>query len=472
MAGKYAHTLALTQSQHRQLREHLFPEDNRESVAIILCHRAAGARSLRLMACECILIPADTCSNRTAIRVDWPVTEFLTADKISDIDKRGLSIMTIHSHPKGCEEFSDIDNENDRKLFGSMGRWFDDGRPNGSAIMLPDGRIIARVVDVKGKCALLDTVSVVGEDIKIWHSAKRVAQPVESGMRVAQTFGKNTLALLRRLRAGVVGCSGTGSVIIELLARNCVGQLVIADPDCVEPKNLNRIINAKSRDASQSAPKVDALKKAVQAMGTGAKVDAYQADTYAPQVARALIDCDVIFGCVDSASGRYHLECIASACWLPYFDVGVHLEADGKGGLTQATAVAHYMHPDNASLMARGGYASEQIAAENMHRSDPKHYRKQLKEGYLTAVGEDQPAVISVNMQAACMAFNDLMARLHDFRLDANDSFAVQQMQLVQGYYSNRHAEPGQADKLFGKYAGMGDSSPLLQSITDENKNA
>lgn len=472
MAGKYGCALVLTQNQHRRLRKHLFPGDGRESVAIMLCHRATGSYGMRLMAGEYIFIPADDCSNRTTTRVEWPVTEHLTADKISNIDSRGLSIMTIHSHPEGCEEFSGIDNKNDRRLFGAMTHWFDDGRPNGSAIMMPDGKIIARLVDAKGKFTPLDTVSVVGEDIKIWHSTKQVAKPVESGMRIAQTFGKDTLALLRRLRVGVVGCSGTGSVIIELLARNCVGRLVIADPDCVEHKNLNRIINAKQRDAKQNIPKAEMLKKSVQAMGTGTRVDAYQADTYTPQVARALIDCDVIFGCVDSASGRYHLECIASACWLPYFDVGVHLEADGKGGLTHAVAVAHYMHPGNASLMARGSYTSEQIAAENMYRSDPKRYRRQLKEGYLTAVGEDQPAVISVNMQAACMAFNDFLARLHGFRLDTNDSFAIQQMQLVQGHYDNRHAEPGQADNLFCKYAGMGDSNPLLQNIADEIKNA
>lgn len=472
MAGAGRCALVLTQSQHRGLREHLFSGDGRESVAIVLCHRATGARGLRLMACECILIPADACSNRTAIHVDWPVTEYLTADRVGDVDRRGLSIMTIHSHPEGCEKFSETDDESDRRLFGAVGHWFDDGRPNGSAIMLPDGRIIARLVDADGKFAPLERVAAVGEDIKIWQSVRRVAKPVESGMRIAQTFGKDTLDTLRRLRVGVVGCSGTGSVVIELLARNCVGQLVIADPDCVEHKNLNRIINAKGRDAIRGRPKVEVLKKAVQAMGTGTRVEAHRADTHSPEVVRAFVDCDVIFGCVDSASGRYHLECLASACWLPWFDVGVRLDADGMGGLTQATAAAHYMHPENAGLMARGGYTGEQIAAEYMRRSHPDEYLQQLRDGYLAEVGEDQPAVISVNMQAACMAFNDFLARLHGFRLDANDCFAVQQMQLVQGHYSNGGAEPGQADKLFGAYAGMGDGSLLLQKITGGGGNA
>ena len=42
----------------------------------------------------------------------------------------------------------------------------------------------------------------------------------------------------------VVGCSGTGSPVIEQLARLGVGRLVLVDPDRVEEKNLNRIVNA------------------------------------------------------------------------------------------------------------------------------------------------------------------------------------------------------------------------------------
>ena len=38
------------------------------------------------------------------------------------------------------------------------------------------------------------------------------------------------------------------------------------------------------------------------------KVDAYQGLTDSKKVVEALVDCDVIFGCVDSAFGRYHLE--------------------------------------------------------------------------------------------------------------------------------------------------------------------
>ena len=375
-----------------------------------------------------------------------------------------MSIITIHSHPSGHRGFSVTDDENDKRLFHSICNWFDDNRPNGSAIMLPDGEVIARTVDGKGKFTPIETVSSVADDIRIWKQYKRKEKVFDSGMRVLQTFGKGTFELLRRMRIGVVGCSGTGSVIIELLARNCIGNLVIIDPDTVEEKNLNRIVNAKKKHANNSSPKVTVIKGAVESMGTGVQVDAYKSDTTNPEIVEALVDCDVIFGCVDSARGRYHLECISSAYFVPYFDVGVNLEADSGGGIVQADAVAHYVHPENSSLLSRGAYTIKQVEAEGWQRTDKAHYEAQRIAGYLAAVDEDEPAVISINMQAASLAFNDFMARIHNFRLDDNSEFAVQRFRFVHGSYTNEAAH-GEPEPIFQKYLGMGDRSFLIQSI-------
>ena len=256
---------------------------------------------------------------------------------------------------------------------------------------------------------------MVGDNIQIWKQSKKSAETPDYGLRISQTLGKGTFDLLRSMRVGVVGCSGTGSVIIELLARNCVGSLVLVDPDIVEEKNLNRIINTRKADAKNRVPKVKAIKKMIGSMGMGVKVDTCETDTYDNNAIESLADCDVLFGCVDSATGRYHLECIATGYLIPYFDLGVSLEADGKGGIPQADVVAHYRHPESDSLISRGVYTTEQVTAESWRRNNKEYYEKQRVAGYLAAVGEDQPAVMSINMQAACLAFNDFLARLHNF---------------------------------------------------------
>ena len=458
-----ATVLAMTAQQHAALCGYLFPGDGLEAAAILLCNRGTGRRTQRLLVAEQVCLPHDR-SQRRRGRVSWPFEDHLPPERIAEIDRNGQSIVTVHSHPNGHAAFSPLDDENDRALFASVCNWFDDGRTNGAAIMLPDGRLLGRTVNNRGEFAEMEAISVVGDDIRFW-KASRPAQGMTAALndKLAQTFGSGTLALLRAMRVGVVGCSGTGSIVVELLARNGIGELILVDDDVVEEKNLNRIVNSSFEDARARRQKAAALKGAVERMGTGCRVECLQAQTDSAEVLAALVDCDVIFGCVDTAFGRYHLDCLASANLTPYFDVGVHIEADGQGGIQAADAVSHYVHPQGASLLARGAYTMEQVAAENARRHDPAHYHRQRAAGYLAAVGDEQPAVISVNMQAACMAFNDFLARIHAYRFDSNRDFATQHFRLVHGSYENS-SDDACPHPLLKRYMGAGDGSVLVRN--------
>lgn len=458
-----ASILAMTAQQHAELRSYLFPGDGLEAAAILLCNQGTGRRLQRLLVAEQLHLPHGR-SRRQESHLSWPFADHLPPERIAEIDRSRQSIVTVHSHPNGHSAFSPLDDENDRTLFASICNWFDDERVNGAAIMLPDGQIVARGVNDQGEFTQTETVVVVGDDIRLW-KARTSAQEMATALheKLAQTFGSGTLALLGSMRVGVVGCSGTGSIVVELLARNGIGDLTLVDDDVVEEKNLNRIVNASSADAHARRPKVAALGEAVERMGTGCRVECLRAQTDSAEVLAALVDCDVIFGCVDTAFGRYHLDCIASANLIPYFDVGVHIDADGHGGIQAADAVSHYVHPQGASLLSRGAYTMEQVAAENVRRHDPAHYRRQRVAGYLAAVGEEQPAVISLNMQAACMAFNDFLARIHAYRFDANREFATQRSRLVHGSYENS-ADDACPHPLLKRYIGTGDASVLVRN--------
>ncbi len=453
--------LCMNASEYNGVMNYLFKGDDLESVAILLCNQGRGKFYTRLIVSE-IIYPSDFLSDRKKDFISWSFEDLFSADRISEIDQNGQSIITIHSHPDGFPEFSDVDDRNDRRIFPSVCNWFDDGRLNGSAIALPNGRIKARTVDVKGTFSEISAVSVVGEQIYIWKSDQD-QRKTDYQENLSQTFGWGTLNLLKSLRVGVVGCSGTGSIIIELLVRNCIGELVIVDDDDIEEKNLNRIINSTMDDAKEQRSKVFSIAQAIEKIGTGAKVDTYCGLTDQPEVVDALIDCDVIFGCVDSAFGRYHIDCIASAYLIPYFDTGVHIEADGNGSISVADAVTHYVYPEGECLLSRGAYTMSQVTAEDWKRLDPEYYNQQRKNGYLADVGEQQPAVMSLNMQGACLTFNDFMARIHNFRLDSNGQFATQRFRLVHGCYENT-MDKKKSHPLFERYVGTGDASLLVRN--------
>ena len=453
--------LAMDKAQHRSIHRHLYPGDDLEAAAVLVCNRGTGLQRKRLIVSHVLSLPHEE-SLRTATSVMWPFEKHLSPEVIAKIDSSDQCIITIHSHPDGCAQFSTIDDDNDDRLFGCIQHWFSKQRPNGSAIMVPDGRVRARIFASSGNYCDVENVTVIGDEIEIWNSRDR-SEHTQYERKVAQTFGKGTLNLLRSMVVGVVGCSGTGSILTELLVRNCIGEVVLVDDDIVEEKNLNRILNSTHLSAEKKLSKVHTLKQAINAMGLGTRVRTIKGVTDRREVLQALVDCDVIFGAVDSAYGRYHLDCIASAYCIPYFDVGVRLEVDATGKILSADAVSHYVQPNGSNLLSRNAYTMDQVAAENYFRNNREHYDRNRIAGYLAAVDEDQPAVLSVNMQAACMAFNDFLARIHRYRLDNNREFSTQRVRMVHGHYEY---EPDSMEPhpLFMNHIGAGDASLLVRN--------
>src|SRR5215217_6422806 len=115
--------LRLTEVQNEQLREHLFPGDGNEAVAIALCGRRFGGGRHCLTAQMIFPIPYDQCMERTPVRVTWSTETLLPL--LAEAGKRGLAVVKIHSHLGGLGEFSEWDDKSDRDLFPSVYGWVD-----------------------------------------------------------------------------------------------------------------------------------------------------------------------------------------------------------------------------------------------------------------------------------------------------------------------------------------------------------
>lgn len=451
-------SLTMTEAQRELLAQHLFPSDGNEAVAIALCGRARWGERQRLIMRKIEPVPYASCSDRRPDCVTWS-TALLPA-LLEEAAKRGLGVLKIHGH-LGLDAFSEVDDESDKALFPSVHAWVEPGGPHGSAILMPDGRLFGRTVSESGVFKAFSHVSVVGDSIEWQRSGVPVVATVPAfGRRVAQTFGSGTFARLRELRIGVVGASGTGSVVIEQLARNGVGSLVIVDPDQVEEKNLNRILNATMADAQDATLKVELARRSIAAMGLGTEVETFARDIFHPDVVRALSTCDALFGCVDTVDGRHMLNRLATFYCVPFFDLGVKIEADGKGGVEQVCGTVHYLKPGGSSLLSRGTFSTEQVRAAGLRRTDPTGYAELVKEGYLRGVAEDRPAVIQLNSLIASLAVNELLARVHPYRDEPNAEFAVTRVSLTHGFLVREG--DGDPCALLARHVGRGDAAPLL----------
>lgn len=448
----------MTGLQHEKLQKHLFPDNGLEAVAIVLCGRHENNETQMLTMREIHPVPYEDCSVRSPLRVTWSTESILPL--LEKAVRKDWALLKIHSHPGGLSQFSETDDIADKDLFTSIYGWFDNEKPHASCVMLPNGKMFGRIVKPNGNFENISSISVAGDNMYYWHSNNEDKSIPEFAQRHAQAFGSGTFNILKNLSVAVIGCSGTGSPVIEQLARLGVGKLVIVDPDCVEEKNLNRILNTSSQDVKNKELKVDVLARAVSKMGTGTKTIAIPRNLYNADVVRTVAGCDLLIGGMDSVDGRHLLNKIAVFYNIPYIDIGVKLIADKKGGVDQICGSVHYLQPDRSSLMSRRVYTSETLFAESLKRSNPEEYKNRVEEKYIEGVQEDRPAVISVNMQLAAIAVNEFLARIHQFRDDENSRFATTMISLTHAdtYYS----EEGDACKIMSRHAGRGDVLPLL----------
>jgi hypothetical protein len=449
----------MTSGQHVQLKNHLYPGDGKEAVAFALCGQRAGIKRHRMFIKKIQTIPYDSCSIRTERQVKW--TTSIVAPLLDEASNKQMAILKIHSHPTGYRTFSSLDDASDKQFFASAHAWTGGSYPHLSAVMIPGGEIFGRSIQPNLEKTELDAVHIVGDGLVIWYGNAKKEYRADFAQSHLQAFGADTFEKLSRLKIAVVGCSGTGSMVIEQLMRLGVGELVLVDPDIIEERNLNRIVNSKVCDADNKVHKVDMFSSAITSIGLGTKTLPIRRELSDPEVVCAVAECDVIFGCMDGITGRHLLNRLATFYTIPYFDVGVRLEANGKGGIDQIVGTVHYFQPGRSSFLSRRVFTAEQLTAEAMKKSDPQHYQEQVREKYIRGVDEKRLAVISVNMFYASLAVNDFLARLHPYRDEPNSKFASFTISLSHAII-DYHPE-GPSCPSLSPHVGKGDMTPLLE---------
>ena len=465
-------SLSLSGDQHEYLKSFLFPGDGKEAVALLLCGRRSGDRRERLVVRKIQGIPYDQCSVRTPTQVTWS-PEYI-ARLLDRAAEERLSVVKVHSHPSGAARFSATDNEGDARLLPMIRGWVEADIAHGSTVMLPDGVMFGRVLRSGGALEPIECIAVAGDGLDFWYSDFGSSGSPRFVASDAQIFGDGTIERMRRLSIAVVGASGTGSPVIEQLQRLCVGELVIVDDDRMEKRNVIRVLNSTMEDVDNKRLKVDVMADAIERTGLGTRVIRINRNLWDPDVVRAVAQCDVLFGCMDSIDGRYLLNVLATYYTLPYFDIGVRLQAipsgTGKGQIREVCGTVNYLQPGRSSLMSRGLFNMSDVAAAGLRRNDPGAHRQQVNDGYIRGVGVQRPAVISVNVFAASLAVNELLARLHPFREEPNANWAAVEFSLAS---MELFGDPDEGVcELMAGNVGQGDVMPLLDMLELAEKRA
>jgi molybdopterin/thiamine biosynthesis adenylyltransferase/proteasome lid subunit RPN8/RPN11 len=225
--------------------------------------------------------------------------------------------------------------------------------------------------------------------------------------RNVRAFGPAIQHILGGLRVGIIGCGGTGSCVAEQLVRLGIRHVLLVDADTLSLSNVTRVYG--STPARVGDLKVEVLKDHLTAIAPDLHCAMRASTINMESAVRAMMDCDVLFGCTDDNAGRLVLSRVATYLLTPVIDVGVLLSSDKDLQLIGIDGRVTVLTPGSACLVCRDRIDLARAAAEVL---TPEERRARADEGYAPALAGSEPAVVAFTTAVAAAAVNELLERL------------------------------------------------------------
>ncbi len=165
--------------------------------------------------------------------------------------------------------------------------------------------------------------------------------------RLVRWFGERGRDLLATMKIGVVGAGGVGLPVVTMLSRLGVGELVVIDPDRIDPTNLPRMPEARRLDALMplrripgGAPLADRLstrkirlaRRAARRANPKIRFKGFPTNVVEPRAAFELVDCDYIFLAADGHLARMLVNAVAHQFLIPAVQLGTRIDVDRNSG--------------------------------------------------------------------------------------------------------------------------------------------
>jgi len=376
-----------------------------ESAAVLFANEVTTpSGNKRLLVREILHAPPDAYQKRTALAVELsPLFVAAVARKAHDRDQ---SLTFAHTHPFSSEppEFSTIDDTGEPPLAAFLSRRV----PNKShyALVVSPSGCRARSLGTKELVRVLQ----VGKTLEFLSDRN---DPTLSDVRFdrqVRAFGPDGQSRLRKLRVGIVGLGGTGTIVAEQLAHLGVRRLLLIDPDVVEASNLNRLVGASHKDIGK--PKANVAGEYVHSIRAEIETDVVVGSVLRSDVALRLADTDLFFCCTDSHGSRAVLSQFAYQYLVPCIDIGVSITVR-DGAVTHITGRTQMLSPGLSCLTCAGLLDADAIRYDLMtdfeRQADP----------YFIGAHQPQPAVISLNGTVVSLAVTMFLAAVAHIPADA-----------------------------------------------------
>lgn len=353
--GRYC-ILRITERERQRLETHLFQRyPDREWGTFFRFGFRRASWGIALSYVEALWPKAGELNEESGITTfesDYTLRAFRTAER------RDIALGVAHSHPRGSHTFpSELDDEMDAYFAEELSA-YSAGVPYCSLILQRSGAssftFTGRVYD-RGEWLPIRELLTVGDElgreraedelcILQLQNCAATRDQESTTARLASVFGAAAQHRLADATVGVIGCSGTGSPAIHVLARAGVGRFVLVDPERLSRSNLERVHGSTSEDVSAAEPpyKVDVMSRMIWVINPAAEVSVLKLNALDERVLDELIRCDLLLGCVDTQHARVLISDLAKYYLIPSMDLGVLMEGNAGRITSQVGEITQY----------------------------------------------------------------------------------------------------------------------------------
>jgi len=455
------------------LKKELLKEKHLESQGFLFGPIVDSSHEKRILIRELWVLPKDAYEERTSFSVR-PKANFLRKAATYAF-LNNFVFIDIHTHPFARKAmFSSID----RQLAQRFKRWVINVERKQNKrflyahmVMTPD--------DIYGEVLDPETCEYSPARVRILKTPFNITDMEKEPFvfhtrfdRSIRLWSERNQKKLSQIKVAIVGLGGLGWNITESLARIGIRNFMLIDGDRIEESNLPRLLGAKPHEIGKY--KVEALSDRIKAFWNGKANVETIANYISKQNYHLLKEADVIVGAVDNNLARFILNEAAVRYLIPYFDLGIRIEAskDHAGGkIKYQGGQIIFVNPGTTPCLAcYENFFDFFEIAEGFLNDGEKRIRREL--GYITDTQESPaPNVLPPNLLAVALFTNMFV----NFITGISHISPIISFDLMSGQIKNHEAQkPYQlccvCSNRYGKFA-LGDlESQKVFVYENENK--
>ena len=404
-----ANTVRMTAEQLDHLKSSLADCEGRESSAFMTAGYFENAHGIHLNVRNIFVPDEGDYDTRTATRLCMSTGFFNRVLTSAEAD--GVTVIQSHTHPFSGPGlgYSPTDYRGESESAGTVRASLGDV-PMGSLLFGPEA-MIGRVWTMDGqgnpRHQPIHQLRVVGRRLAFRSMARQdggAGPPVDAALydRQIRALGEGGQRALSRVRVGVAGAGGTGSAVVEQLARAGVKHFTVIDRDEFAKSNMTRMYGTHA--ATGRSPKAQIAGDNIARIAPDAEVVPRRVDICSQEALSLLKDCDVVFGCVDRQEPRRALNDLAYRFFIPVIDTGVGIDVE-NGRIAGGAARVNIAGPSLPCLLcsgAVGGGGGQSAACGPRAEEAPATAERAAEQGGLGC--DAAPSIVPLTTMAASCA--------------------------------------------------------------------